>query len=252
MTFDPLDVGWIDDTQAALELLTDGDLEPLGYLSAASNTTLLCRVGPEEDRIHAVYKPRDGERPLWDFPRGSLAAREVAAYRVSAFLGWDLVPPTVLRDGPLGEGSVQLFVPHDPRQHYFTLVEQDQHALPLVLLAYFDLLTNNADRKGGHVLLGARDGRVYGIDNGLTFHTERKLRTVVWDLGAAPLQPMWRADLRRLAATLEGGGAEAVCLDGLLAPEEIAVLCARARRLRDLERLPVAPQDRRPYPWPPV
>ncbi|HEX6256795.1 MAG TPA: SCO1664 family protein [Euzebyales bacterium] len=232
----------------AVELLRTAELEVIGVLSGASNHTLLVRLGGDDERF-AVYKPRRGERPLWDFPPGSLCRREVAAYRVSAFLGWDLVPPTVLRDGPHGQGSVQQFVPHDPADHYFSLVADPALHPRLAQLATFDLLVNNADRKGGHVLRVRDDDRLVGIDHGLTFHPQPKLRTVIWDLGAAAIADVWRTDLERLATALRAGDG---LLEDLLTAEEVAVLARRAGLLAATEALPDPPADRRPYPWPPV
>lgn len=233
----------------ALTLLESAELELVGVLAGSSNHTLLVRLA-RDDTCFAVYKPQRGERPLWDFPSGTLHRREVAAYRVSAFLGWDLVPPTVLRDGPLGIGSVQQFVHHDPAEHYFTLVEDPTRHERLAQMATFDLLVNNADRKGGHVLRVMDADRLVGIDHGLTFHAEPKLRTVIWDLGATAIAEPWREDLRRLALALRDGDPGVVA--GLLARDEIDVLARRADRLAAAAALPHPPPDRRPYPWPPV
>ena len=156
----------------------------LGALTRASNATLLVRLGEAEDAPLAVYKPRAGERPLWDFPDGTLCAREVAASVVARELGWPAIPRTDLVEGPFGEGSLQDFVDVDPEQHYFTL--RDDHDADLRRLAVFDVVANNADRKGGHVLL-ATDGTVVAIDHGLCFHVEPKLRTVIWDFAGEPL-----------------------------------------------------------------
>jgi uncharacterized repeat protein (TIGR03843 family) len=242
-----------------LERLTTGVLKARGFLANASNHTLLAQVGPRSWGMHAVYKPRRGERPLWDFPTGTLCQREVAAWAVSEFLGWGIVPPTVLRDGPLGEGSAQLFVPHDPRVHYFTLVEEAQDGQrggwplrELARFATFDLLVNNADRKGSHILVG-EDGCLYGIDHGVCFHVQTKLRTVIWDLGAAKIDPAWREDIRRLAQALCDPDSDvSERLFGLLAPSEVSVLKTRAEVLAGLERLPELAEHRRPYPWPPL
>ena len=235
-----------------LELLRSGPLEPLGIITDASNATYLCRLGGAADAVFAVYKPEAGERPLWDFPPG-LHRREAAAFEVSAALGWGVVPPTVERDGPAGPGSLQLFVPHEPSEHYFSLVEDEAHHEGLARLALFDLLVNNADRKGGHVLLGTRDLRIYGIDNGLCFHVQPKLRTVVWDLGAWPVPASWTEDLRSFARVLDDGTAPvARALDALLAPVEVTILRRRATRLQVLDALPDVPDERRSYPWPPL
>ena len=232
-----------------VRLLCSAELEVVGGLAGASNHTLLVRLGRDGEDF-AVYKPRRGERPLWDFPSGTLCRREVAAYRVSAFLGWDLVPPTVLREGPLGTGSVQQFVHHDPAQHYFTLLDDASLHPRLAQLATFDLLVNNADRKGGHVLRAVERDRLFGIDHGLTFHTQPKLRTVIWELGGTAISDGWRADLRRLVTTLRNARGD--LLADLLAVDEVAVLTRRAELLAERETLPALPADRRPYPWPPV
>ena len=233
-----------------LEGLRCADLVVVGALAGASNHTLLVRVDAGER--FAVYKPRRGERPLWDFPPGTLHRREVAAFEVSAFLGWDLVPPTVLREGPLGLGSVQQFMVHDPREHYFTLIEDDRLHRRLAQLATFDLLVNNADRKGGHVIRVTADGRLVGIDHGLTFHVEPKLRTVIWELGGTPIAAAWRDDLNRLADALSGDGDDLASLHDLLDSQEVTVLGRRAELLAASDTLPDIAPDRRPYPWPPL
>lgn len=232
--------------------LTDDELHIRGYLTNASNHTLFVDVGDPESDLAAVYKPQAGERPLWDFPSGTLCHREVAAYEVSAALGWEIVPPTVLRDGPMGLGSVQMFVPHDPDAHYFTLVQDQATHRDLARMALFDLLVNNADRKASHVVQAADDGRIVGVDHGLTFHSEAKVRTVIWDLGPAPIERAWQRDLERLAADIDRG--ESICarLSDLLSPIEVGVLAARARALAGRDTLLVVPEDRRPYPWPPL
>ncbi|HVL98303.1 MAG TPA: SCO1664 family protein [Egibacteraceae bacterium] len=235
-----------------LPLLAEAPLAVRGYLTEASNHTLLVRVGEKRDRLHAIYKPRRGERPLWDFPHGTLCRREVAAYAVSEFLGWRIVPPTVLREGPLGLGSVQLFVPHDPSRHYFVLVEDPQHHPPLARMAFFDLLVNNADRKGSHVLHGG-DGHIWGVDHGLTFHVRTKLRTVIWELGGTPLPAALRADLARLRrAVAQPADALVQQLEELLSPTEIEVLGLRAAALTEVAALPDVDERHRPYPWPPL
>lgn len=238
--------------ETVLGTLGEAPLTALGYVAAASNHTLLVRVGEEADGLHAIYKPRSGERPLWDFPTGSLCRREVAAFVVSEYLGWEIVPPTVLRDGPMGDGSVQLFVPHDPSEHYFVLVEDATHHPALARMAVFDLLVNNADRKGSHVLRGD-DGRLWGVDHGVTFHVQTKVRTVIWELGGTPLETSWRADLMRLREELEHPDrALSRRLGDLLSGAEIAALGLRAVALAEASALPVVDEARRPYPWPPL
>jgi uncharacterized repeat protein (TIGR03843 family) len=235
------------------ELLATASITPRGFLANASNHTLLVQVGARALGVHAVYKPRSGERPLWDFPDGTLARREAAAFLVDRFLGWGIVPPTVLRtDGPMGAGSVQLFVPHNPELHYFVLVEDRDNHVALARMALFDLVVNNADRKASHVLL-ADDGRILGVDHGLTFHVEPKLRTVIWELGGRELDPAWRRDLARLATALADESSDLVgSLAPLLSAEEIGALAHRASILRGLRALPEVEPDRRPYPWPPL
>lgn len=194
----------------------------------------------------AVYKPRRGERPLWDFPPGSLAARERAAYVVSEAAGWKLVPATVLRsDAPMGEGSLQLFIDHDPEIHYFTLMHDrlDEFAA----FAALDAVINNADRKSGHVL---RDptGQLWAVDHGLTFHVEDKLRTVIWAFADEPLTKDVRASLERLGSKLSDGPL-AEELVGLLSAEEAAATLNRVEALLVEDRFP-APGSDRPLPWP--
>ena len=163
----------------------------------SSNGTYLAEACLDGEAVDAVYKPHRGERPLWDFPTG-LYKREVAAYELSDALGWDIVPLTVLRsEGPLGEGSLQQFVPADFEQHYFTLYEDEQHHDRLRVICAFDLLANNTDRKSGHCLLG-EDGQIYAIDNGLSFHHEFKLRTVIWEFGGEPVPEAVVDDVDRL------------------------------------------------------
>jgi uncharacterized repeat protein (TIGR03843 family) len=236
-----------------LALLAEADLQPVGYLANASNSTFYCEVDGAHSGVAAVYKPQAGERPLWDFPSGTLCRREVAAYVVSRALGWDLVPPTVLRNGPLGLGSVQLFVPHDPRRHYFVLVDDERYHRELALFVLYDLLVNNTDRKGSHVLLGEADGRLHGIDHGVTFHVQPKLRTVIWDLGGRKVDASARSDAARVAEELNTDGAPlTIQLCELLTAAEVAVTAQRAEALTRLRSLPRVPTDRRPYPWPPL
>jgi uncharacterized repeat protein (TIGR03843 family) len=235
------------DSDPILSALSSGTIELKGQFVWGSNYTFLVQVTQGDETRPAVYKPARGERPLWDFPEGTLAQREVAAYVVSRALGWDLVPPTVLRpDGPAGAGSLQLFVDADPERHYFTFTEAEKQRLRPV--AVFDLLINNADRKGGHVLLGESD-HLWLIDHGVCFHAEDKLRTVIWDFVGEPIPRELLAALRRLRQALLDDGALRTELGGLLAAEEVEALQARADRLLRLKRFPPPGADR-PYPWP--
>jgi hypothetical protein len=231
--------------ERARAFLAEGELELLGRIPWASNVTVLAKVRHDELEGLAVYKPARGERPLWDFPTGTLYRREVAAYLVSEQLGWRLVPPTLARDGPLGIGSVQLYVDADPEVTAFELLADGDPALARI--AAFDVVTNNADRKAGHCL-AAPDGHVWAIDHGLCFHVQAKLRTVLWDLAGEPLEAPVLADLEALAAAA-AGGALATSLGELLDPDEVTALARRARALTRAGRLPT-PRGGRDYPWP--
>ena len=231
--------------ERARAFLAEGDLELLGRIPWASNATLLARVRHRELEGLAVYKPVRGERPLWDFPAGTLYRREVAAYLVSEQLGWRLVPPTLVREGPLGVGSLQLYVDADAEVTAFELLAAGNAALPRI--AAFDVVTNNADRKAGHCLMG-EDERVWAIDHGVCFHAEPKLRTVLWDLAGHPLEAADVADLEALAAAATGG-ALGERLAELLDADEIAAVAERSLGLARAGRLP-APGSGRAYPWP--
>ncbi len=260
---------------STLQLLTEGELTLQGRLRGASNTTLRGTVSLGEATARCVYKPISGERPLWDFPDGTLAAREVAAYAVSAATGWDVVPPTVLRDGPLGPGACQLwidtrrgsaglrvgFVPVDavPAGWHPVVEAVDDDGTAYVLahaddaalarMALLDAVINNADRKGGHVL-HARDGSVYGVDHGVTFHVEDKLRTVLWGFMGQPIPAAELGVLTELRAGLAGALRDELC--PLLAPEELAATAARVDRLLRAAVFPAPALGRRSLPWPPI
>ena len=227
---------------ATLDLLVHGHLDVKGRLPWSSNLTFLAEVALEGASALTVYKPGRGERPLWDFPPG-LYKREAAAWELSEALGWGLVPPTVVREGPLGPGSVQLFVDADFEQHYFTLRENPAHQSALERICVFDLLANNTDRKSGHCLLG-QDGRVYAIDNALAFHVEPKLRTVIWDFGGQPIPEPVLADVRRFR---EGGLPKSLARH--LSRAEREALLRRAGGVVAEGRFPVDQSGQR-YPWP--
>ena len=226
-----------------LDVLRRGDVDVLGRIPWGSNATLLATVQLDGECLRAVYKPRRGERPLWDFPNG-LDRREVAAYELSQALGWGLVPETVLRDDlPFGVGSLQRFVPFAADEHYFTLYEDVANHLALRTICCFDLLCNQTDRKSGHCLLG-EDGRIWAVDNGLAFHIDDKLRTVIWEFGGEAIPDQLRADVQRLLdAQLPG------CLNELLAPDECQALTDRAHAIVDEGHFPLEGSGRR-YPWP--
>jgi uncharacterized repeat protein (TIGR03843 family) len=225
----------------AIDVLTRGALTVKGRLPYSSNFTLLVEAVLDEVTMLAVYKPMRGERPLWDFPRG-LFRREIAAWHLSQALGWGLVPLTIPREGPHGEGSLQQFVNADFEQHYFTLREVPEHTETLKRLCAFDLVANNADRKSGHCLLVG--DAIYAIDNGLCFHVEPKLRTVIWDFVGQPVPEPILADLRRFV-----GRPLPAPLTELLDEDECRALRSRARALL---RKGCFPGDviGHGYPWP--
>jgi len=225
------------------DLLLDGEIEVEGRMPWSSNVTVLVTLRSEDREAKAIYKPHRGERPLWDFPDG-LYQREVASYELSAWLGWDLVPATVIRrDAPMGVGSLQRFVDADYDQHYFTLFEDEATHDQLMRLCVFDILSNNTDRKGGHCLLD-RDGHIWAIDNGLSFHREFKLRTVIWEWGGESIPAAILDDVRRLD---DLGPPPALAL--LLDTFELDAVRARAAAILREPCFPVDTTGRR-YPWP--
>ncbi len=233
-----------------LAALRDGELgSDIGLMRWSSNYTFLTTINHEELDFMVIYKPRSGERPLWDFPDGTLCLREVAAWETARALGWDIVPPTVLREGAHGPGSVQYFVEHDPEMTYFTLPEEVQPQLRR--LSLFDHIINNADRKGGHCLLDAR-GRLWGIDHGISFNAVHRLRTVIWDFAGQQIPPPL---LRDIAGLRERLGCDddplRSRLSMLLDAGEIVALQQRVARLLKLGRWP-QPGRGPNVPWPPV
>jgi uncharacterized repeat protein (TIGR03843 family) len=256
---------------AADDLLAHGELTVLGRIMPASNTTFLCRLGPEDAGARAVYKPVAGERPLWDFADGTLAAREYAAWLVSEALGWAVVPPTVLRDGTAGPGMVQLWCEPDPAQapvdllpdgpvpdglrHVLDALDGEDRPVMLVhedsralrRMALFDVVVNNTDRKGGHVL-AMPDGHRFGVDHGVCFHVDDKLRTVLWGWHGEPLDREERGALLALADRLDDDvGAQ---LGGLLTVAEVDGTRRRLRRLLAAGRFPHPRPGWPSIPWP--
>lgn len=224
--------------------LTNGQIEVTGRFVWGSNYTLLVDVQCEDGVFEAVYKPSQGERPLWDFPHQTLAQREVAAYRVSELLAWQLVPPTVLRlDGPAGGGSLQLLIQTDPENHFFTFSEDVKARLRPA--AVFDLIINNADRKAGHFLLD-REAHIWLIDHGLCFHEENKLRTVNWDFVGEKIPDAVLDDLAKLDQELSRGDAQLV---EWLEESELEAMRRRIRKLHEHPQFP-PPGPGHPYPWP--
>jgi uncharacterized repeat protein (TIGR03843 family) len=230
---------------APLDLLAHGEIRPLGLLAGATNYTFLVEVSDGERSIQAVYKPRRGERPLWDFPEGTLHLREVAAYRLADALGWPSIPATVLREGPAGPGAVQAFVDADPGEHFFSL--RNHHLDQFRPVAAFDVVANNADRKSGHCLLG-RDGRIWSIDHGLCFATHAPLRSVIWEFAGEALPPDLIEDVTRVAGELRSGPLREE-MSGLLTEEEVDAAAQRAESLAGEGVFP-HPGAGRAHPWP--
>ncbi|MGA1454913.1 MAG: SCO1664 family protein [Ilumatobacteraceae bacterium] len=226
----------------AAEILATGEISVEMRMPYSSNATFLVRVTAGEQSLRAIYKPLRGERPLWDFAPG-LHRREVAAYRLATAMGLGFVPITLLRDGPIGEGSLQLLIDADFEQHYFTLHEQRPDLHPkLREVAVFDILANNTDRKSGHVLIDT-DDNIWGIDHGLCFSADFKLRTVIWEFGGEEIDDSLIAAVERVAGSLP------LDVSSLLDDDEVVALGERAAWLLEHRRLPVDPTGRR-YPWP--
>jgi Phosphatidylinositol 3- and 4-kinase len=232
-----------------LAVLRHGRMRMLGFLPHASNYTFLAELSEGDGPVLAVYKPRQGEAPLWDFPDGTLCRREVAAYLVAEELGWPRVPPTVLRDGPHGEGAVQLFVSADPTANYFTLQEDPRFREDFLRIAAFDVVAGNGDRKAGHCLLDA-DGELWSVDHGLCFNVSPVLRTVIWEFAGRPVPAELLEDVARLREELRDGPLRRE-LVGLLDPQEVDAAAERAASLVRAGRYP-EPGPGRSVPWPPV
>lgn len=233
-----------------LNVLQNGEITIKGEFVWGTNYTFLAEVCQNADIIQSVYKPSRGEQPLWDFPPASLARREAAAYLVSEALGWELVPPTVYRKkAPIGPGSLQLFIEHDPELHYFNLNESDRQRLRPVVL--FDLLINNADRKGSHLLFD-KNHHLWLIDHGICFHAEDKLRTVIWDFAGEPIPQKLSEDVRMFYQSLAPDTYVYKELQGLLSQKEIKALVKRTERLTSLRQFPLPDPNERSFPWPPL
>jgi uncharacterized repeat protein (TIGR03843 family) len=231
-------------THSPLDILTHGEIDVEGRMPYSSNGTFLVTLSLDDDSMRAIYKPLRGERPLWDFPAG-LYKREIAAYRLSAAMGFDLVPLTIERDGPGGIGSLQAFVDADFTEHYFTLYESrpDLHDQFRRLVA-FDIVANNTDRKSGHCLVDA-SSHVWAIDNGLCFAADFKLRTVIWEFGGEPI-PVDVIDAVRTVAD-----SPPLEVAALLDDDEIEAMIERAMMLAEGGMFPIDSTGRR-YPWPVV
>lgn len=246
------------ETADILNLLAKGTFEVEGVLPWSSNYAFLVTICLDNQEAVAVYKPRRGERPLWDFPSGTLCLREYAAFLVSQQLDWEIIPPTVLRDGPHGLGSVQLFIEHDPELHYFTFEGDPAYREQLQQMVLFDVLSNNADRKGGHVLLetppeGEDIERIWGIDHGICFHDEPKLRTVIWEFAGTPIPSHLLHDLEDMQRLITAPKEQPFThlMNNLLLSREMDAFKQRLARLISQQIFP-QPGPGRHYPWPPV
>jgi len=238
--------------------LAEAEFGELRLIQHSSNYVFLADLEhPEHGHGLGIYKPSAGEQPLYDFP-DDLYQREIAAYEFARLLGWDIIPPTVEAEGPHGVGSLQLFIEHDPRKHYFELRDRDELDWQFIRFAIFDLVANNADRKGGHLLLdeGGTSGaepHIWGIDNGLCFHEVEKFRTVIWDFAGTTIPDGWLDDLRRVRGCLEAGDPTAQPLIERLAPREISAILDRIDFYLDRPALPEMDSfPRRVVPWPMV
>jgi hypothetical protein len=251
-----------DHKDELLHILQTGKLKIEGVLPWSSNYTFLVTVADNGMKIPAVYKPRRGERPLWDFPAGTLHLRESAAYIISEAIGWNLVPPTVVRHGEYGPGSVQLFIEHDANRHYFALEGDPSFRGSLQKMALLDVAINNADRKGGHVIvekkgnntdyLGSDNTKIWGIDHGICFHEEYKLRTVIWEFAGESIPLQFLNDLQSFQYNLRNLDGDLYAnLAQLLDRNELIALTKRIDRLVADCVFP-NPGPGRHYPWPPV
>jgi len=235
-----------------LAVLQRGQLDEAGLLPYSSNYSFLVTVEDDEHTLPAVYKPRRGESPLWDFKSGTLCLREVAAFVVSTALGWHLVPPTVLRTGSYGLGSVQLYIDHDEDEHYFTLQDDARFTSTLRRLALFDYVVNNADRKSGHCLAGV-DQRLWAIDHGICFHSDYKLRTVIWEFSNQTIEDELLCDLDALRVSLaDTRNTVTKQLARLLSEHERCAMLERLDNLVQSRSYPAPVVHQRNYPWPPV
>ncbi len=210
--------------QSTQDFLLQAEILSCELTPAGSNYTFLAKLRLGDREGFAIYKPKDGEVPLWDFPPGTLYKRECAAYLLSEILGWDFIPLTIIREGPYGIGSVQQFIEHDPKQSYYTLNEANGDALRMI--ACFDLVANNTDRKAGHIIEGL-DGKLWGIDQALTFHADTKIRTVIWDFCGEPIPNRHLDSLRELGPQLAKPEGRVKELLELLRPEEVESLQQR-------------------------
>jgi uncharacterized repeat protein (TIGR03843 family) len=240
------------DNESILATLLEGEIELQGLMPWSSNYTFLVSLDSAQGHppLLGVYKPCQGERPLWDFPDGTLCRREFTSYLVSQALGWPSIPPTVLRDGPHGLGSVQLFIDAEYETHYFNLRQNSTLTDDFRKVALFDYIVNNADRKGGHCLK-AKDGQLWVIDHGLTFHTDFKLRTVIWEFCEEKIPAPLVKDLERLQLQMDEPSELCQILVQFISTREVQAFKKRLDRLLSAGRLPELHPGRN-IPFPPV
>lgn len=229
----------------SIRILTFGDLEVVGRIRDASNASLFAKSHLEDKEVQCIYKPIIGERPLWDFAEGNLASREVASYRISEWGNWNLIPPTILRDGPFGLGAVQLWIEIDHAVDLETFFRSDD--IQLRNLALLDAVLNNTDRKIGHLLVD-KSGRLYACDHGVTLHAEDKLRTVLWQFAGKPLN---QSELNQLIQLKERIKENLIELQELITSSEISALMARIEKIENEKLFPFPSEDWPAIPWPP-
>lgn len=231
-----------------IEGLEKGSIQIEGQLIIGSNYTFLTSIEFEDSNFHAVYKPQKGEIPLWDFPANTLANRETAAYLLSEAINWGFVPPTIIRsNAPLGRGSLQYFIPHDPQLNYFTFPAEIKEKLRSVVV--FDMVINNADRKGSHIIIDAQE-QIKLIDHGICFHQDPKLRTVVWDFIGERIPPQIIQDLQQLNKKIKSRYPITRDLQQLLSKEEINALIDRIENIIEIPFFPEPDKNYRPFPYP--
>ena len=226
----------------AVKVLQNSQIEIIGRMAWSSNSTYLVDVLDDGTDLQGIYKPSNGERPLWDFPSG-LYQREIASFLLAQMIGWDIVPPTVKTDGPFGIGSLQLFIPCDFEEHYFHMLEDPKNHEMLQRICLFDFVANSTDRKGGHCLRES-NGKIWGIDNGLTFHVDFKLRTVIWDWAGLEIPEVLIADLKNFIDRSVGDD-----LLQFISIQELEAMFSRTKLLLKNGRFPEDPTATR-FPWP--
>ena len=241
-----------DQKKNIIQLLQNGSLKLAGQALRGSNSTFLCDIFDDHQSIKAIYKPSKGEQPLWDFPHFTLAQREVATFIVSELLGWHFVPPTILRTkvAIFGQGSLQLYIDHDPTFHYLNSPKIDNNVF--MKIAIFDLLINNADRKSSHIIFDA-DNKTWLIDHGLCFNSDYKHRTVIWEYAGLRIPTNIKMDVQNFIQTLESNKLRLVKkLKMLLSEKEFLYIIERGRGILAMDQFPFPEPSRRSYPWPPI